>query len=291
MQRIIFFLLSALVLFSFPSSAVSSQKQFAILTCGHDCGMFRTVASLTGLLYMYEKGHYTGVQVDFGTGGLYYDPSYGPNWWEYYFEPIYVGDDTDSVPFVNCNGPVGSDYAWLTEFHLKRKQVYDLINKYIRLKPQMQKKVDDFASKHFSGDVVVIGVHYRGTDKTSEAPRAAYNTMYNHIATAMHEFKKKKIKIFVATDEAGFLDYMKRAFPKQVISYEEALHSTSKEPIHKSNASPYKKGEDAVMDCLLLSRCHYLIKTSSNLSLFSSYFNPFMPVVHVTVRPWSTPLE
>ena len=35
----------------------------------------------------------------------------------------------------------------------------------------------------------------------------------------------------------------------------------------------YKKGEDALMDCLLLSRCSFLLKSSSALSQFAVYFN------------------
>ena len=49
-------------------------------------------------------------------------------------------------------------------------------------------------------------------------------------------------------------------------------------PIDVENADGnYQKGLDAVVDCLLLSRAHTLIRTASNLSLCSTLFNPSLP--------------
>ena len=39
----------------------------------------------------------------------------------------------------------------------------------------------------------------------------------------------------------------------------------------------HQKGLDAVVDCLLLSRTHAMIRTASNLSLCSTLFNPQLP--------------
>jgi hypothetical protein len=50
-------------------------------------------------------------------------------------------------------------------------------------------------------------------------------------------------------------------------------------PIDVVQGDNRAKGEDAVMDCLLLSRCQYLVRTASNLSLCSTLFSPDMPVM------------
>ena len=39
----------------------------------------------------------------------------------------------------------------------------------------------------------------------------------------------------------------------------------------------YQKGLDAVIDCLLLSRTQFLIRTASNLSLCAAMFNSRVP--------------
>ena len=280
----------------FPLEATNSpneiftKKEYAIVTCGADCGMFRTFASLTGLLHLYDLGYYGGLKVDCGLDGLYYDAAYGPNWWEYYFEPISIGDETNTIPVLTANGPVGIDCAMLTEFQLNKKQVNEIINKYIRIKPYIQNKINDYVNSHFRTSFV-IGVHYRGTDKSIEAPRVTYQAMASLISKEAKKHKRKSVKVFIATDEQPFLAYMKKLYPAHVVSYEDAIHSTSATPIHKTVGQKYKKGEDALMDCLLLSKCHVLIKTSSNLSLVSTYFNPLMPVIHASQRPWKAPIE
>lgn len=81
----------------------------------------------------------------------------------------------------------------------------------------------------------------------------------------------------MASDEQAFVDFMASAFPGRVIAWE-TRRSVDLEPIDFRFDDNYKKGEDVVIDCLLLSRCHRLIRTSSSLSLCSSYFNPDIPV-------------
>ena len=91
-------------------------------------------------------------------------------------------------------------------------------------------------------------------------------------------------KIFVATDEQACLDYMLGAFPGQVL-YRPMRRAVDGRPIHKTPGDGFRKGEDAVIDCLLLARCAQLIRTDSDLGLFATFFNPALPVTLLnTVR-------
>ena len=126
-------------------------------------------------------------------------------------------------------------------------------------------------------------------------PRAAYDMVLDKLSRLINELEKhvipENIKIFVATDEQPFLEYLNAANPGKIIFYD-ALRSTDGQAIHYSEkVQNYKKGEDAIIDCLLLSSCNLLVKTSSNLSLCSSYFNPDIPVLHLTTRPYFPPVE
>lgn len=289
-----FFVISFQAIAATANSSDSKKlpKEFINLTV-YSVGMFSTLNSVMGALELYEQKVYAGVKIDFGIDGnygTYYDPKLGSNWWEYYFEPVYVGTEKGTRSLRTVNGPPGSDFSMLIELHTPRKRVNQLIKKYVHLKPRIQKIVDDFVGKNFSADYV-IGVHYRGTDKVAEAPRASYEIMTAYINQIISQCPSSSLQIFVATDEQAFLDYIKKQYPGYIICNEHAIRSTSASPIHLTSNENYRKGEDALVDCLLLSRCDYLIKTSSNLSLFSSYFNPNIPVYHVTVRPWHKPLE
>jgi hypothetical protein len=52
----------------------------------------------------------------------------------------------------------------------------------------------------------------------------------------------------------------------------------------------YRKGEEALINCLLLSRCSALIRTTSFLSAWASIFNPALPIVLLNApyakSPW-----
>lgn len=272
-------------------SKSEATKTHVCLTC-YNVGMFESFLSVLGALKYYENGEFSGVKVAFGADGqwgTYCDLSIGPNWWEYYFEPIEVGNLKGKSLFT-CNGPPGTDFARFTEFCIYRKEANELIKRYIHVKPHITKQIEKFAKQHFK-EKLMIGVHYRGTDKAREAPRAAYEEVLAHVHKVIAKNSETTFQIFVATDEQGFLDFMKEQFPSQVVCYEESTRSQNGQPVHMTSNAMYKKGEDALIDCLLLSKCKVLIKTSSNLSLCSAYFNPKMKMIHVTVRPWHAPLE
>ena len=117
-------------------------------------------------------------------------------------------------------------------------------------------------------------------------------------------------RVFVASDEQPFVDAVKAEFG-DVFTYEEAYRSSfnssgldigntlncrsgnDSEPcrklneiIHKhtvhrsSNVSPFKKGEDAVIDMWLLSRCDVFVRSSGNFSSQPKRINPNLKVVH-----------
>lgn len=217
----------------------------------------------------------TGVIVDFEDQGLYYDSKHGLNWWSYYFEPIRLGVDTTLVKKF----PYSKHSAFsCCAAEMPRERGHELIKKYIKLKPDLQKKVDRYVDDNFKGHRV-IGIHYRGTDKIIEAPTVSYEVIVKLVKSEIE--KDKNTKIFIATDEEKFLNVMQTTFPGKVVALQ-ALRSQKGYPVHypsNNGADNYKKGEEAVMDCILLSRCSKLIRTSSNLSAASAQFNPSMEVL------------
>lgn len=268
------------------ADVVNSQKKFFQLTAfAHNPGMFSAFTTVLGIADCYEKNVVAGFTVDYTTKGAYYDPSVGPNWWIYYFEPIDVGDRTGVTLVTSINGHGhGFDFAVHTERDLSRERCNELIKKYIVIKPNIEEIVQDFVRKHFKTAEYVIGVHYRGTDKKRESPRAKYELMESHVRQVISMNGVPSAKIFVATDEQGFLDYMEKQFPNQIIVAEAIRSSDDSTPVHNTPGNKYQKGQQALVDCLLLSECNFLIRTSSNLSLCSTFFNVKLPVIEVTKR-------
>lgn len=240
-------------------------------------GFFSEFAVLLGLLEHLEKwqGVIAGVRVDFEDQGLYYDPAYGRNSWEYFFQPVRTGSESGASERKVSRRQ--HDRFGLRGLIMPRARAHGFLARYIHLKPQIRDKIDAFVRAHFEG-FHVIGVHYRGTDNWSETARVPFEEVGAAVRTAVGTMGKDDCRLFVASDEQAFVDYMEDAFPGRVLSWE-TLRSTDGSPTDVRMENNYKKGEDAVMDCLLLSRCNRLMRTTSCLSLFSTYFSPDIPVV------------
>jgi hypothetical protein len=255
-------------------------SEFIILGCREQTGLFSAFNDVLALLKCYEKGYYQGIEVDFGTRGVYYDEKNGPNWWSYYCEPICIGEKNRTHTVI---GDPPFSLPSQSEKHTTRQEAFELIQKYIHFKPALQQKIDTLTQQLFANDYV-IGVHYRGTDKIQEAPLVPYKKVAIEIINHLRSQRITNCKIFVATDEIKFLNYMKSVFGNSVCYQIEAQRSY-KTPLHLSLETDHVKcGEEAIIDAVLLSRTQFLIRTSSNLSLWSTFFNPHLEVVELNLR-------
>ncbi len=244
-------------------------------------GLFSVFNTVLGVLDYYETSPTCeGLEVDFGDQGLFYDSAHGANWWEYYFEPVRL-KKKDGVEFAEKFPTYKKiNFSITAQFMMSRERGNELIQKYVHLKPHVQKKLDSFVEQHFKNNTI-IGVHYRGTDKKSEAPTLSYEEVATTIKREMES--GQYTKIFIATDDENFVTFMREKFPEKIICLD-AIRSCNGTPVHyPSSQDMYKKGEDAVIDCLLLVRCSKLYKMASNLSDTSVKFNPNMPVINLNI--------
>jgi hypothetical protein len=243
-------------------------------------GMFAVFGGVLGSLEHYENGNFAGIKIDIREGS-YLDPELGPNWWEYFFEPIHIGDE--GAPHYVCTI---NDHLYFAHqgFHMPRHRAFELIQRYIHVKPHIQKKVDEFVENNFDG-YYVIGIHHRGTDKVLEMPLVSYEktiATLNSVISQLTETQRANLRIFVSTDDAYFVSHMINIYPHQLI-YNDHVRSDNGRPIHSENHdkfhSIYQKGEEALLDCLLLSRSNFLIRPWSSLSIISDHFNPNLPMI------------
>ncbi len=295
--------------------ATTQDAPYVLTLPCYNPGLFSAFNTVLGALDYYDRGLISGLRVDFGKQGWYFDASRGDNWWHYYFDPIAVGFSLDTAEHIKnfpVVDPVGVHnktisqtsailptlskfcyknseqlfptyqkivFAYESQFEMPPKRAHELIQKYIHVRPHIMQQIDAFWRQHCAG-YFVIGVHYRGTDKL-EADPVSYDIVIGHVHDLIAEHKDKCIKIFVATDDAGFALYMKNQFPENLVM-RDALRSDNAEGVHmRADFDPYKKGEDVVIDCLLLSKCSSLIKMASNVSDCSLQFNPDMPVIRL----------
>lgn len=293
-----------------------ASKVFEIRINHSNAGFFAYLTFAINQLIFCERKGYTPV-VHFGSwsengSNAYYDPDYGENTWDYYFEPVagltyhdiqsrlddfstplqesdvirltnkelwylHTGEkrSVHAYPYGRFKHKTELDEDWSRQ---NREKAHRIIQKYICLKPHITDLLDSTAEEIF-GNHHVLGIHMRGTDKgTADSatqlmkiipPKKYFPYIDQYIK------KQPACKIFVATDQVQFVNSMQKRYGNRILSLDasRSRHSINTFKQRKRD-SGYKKGEEVLLDCLLLSRCSFLLKCCSAVGEFAIYFNP-----------------
>lgn len=259
-----------------------NKPVFAIEISNPRLGFF---ANLNWCLYISHYCKEQGLTPYFKlTSRNYLNSSMGPDWFEYFFVNSGLstaGYGADYLPrhvtkirnLENIRLP-----RWACELSIERAA--DLFNENITVRPEILAYINEFTDKYFAGKQM-LGVHFRGTDKITEAPRVDWG----YIEKTIRNYLRAHVDvggIFVASDESSFIQHITAKFPDiTVISHEDHFRSDGSKAIHSLDfgGDNYLKGMDALVNSLLLSKCSALIRSSSFLSAWASIFNPSIPVV------------
>jgi hypothetical protein len=246
-------------------------------------GFFHLFIAITGALRKCEQGLASCVTVNFGKFGLYYSPEMGDNWWSYYFEPI-KNDSKCTKNFVEVGAGYRVDFV-NSIYNQPREGIFKTLSKHVKVKEPILKIVEDFERDYFQGRFV-IGVHYRATDKfIAESIPITPGQFFKILDKEMAPHLDKDPLIFIATDDAKFLEKAIKHYPGRIV-FASAERSSDGKPLHLKAKNPYQQGKEALIDCLLLAKTQLLLRTSSNLSLVATWFGPKMPVIVVNPNPW-----
>jgi hypothetical protein len=125
----------------------------------------------------------------------------------------------------------------------------------------------------------LLGVHLRGTDKVvrRKVPPSRYYPFVDAYLRA-----HPAALVFVATDDARYLREMVKRYGDAVV-YRQAGYSSAN-VIRDAALDAREKGEDALIDALLLSSCAFLLKTTSALSEFALWLNASLHERHIDLQ-------
>lgn len=255
---------------------------------------------------IYAELHGFAAHVDFGErcrdGRLqrYYSADRGPNVWDYFFFPLSPtvvprASDVQLTPkqlFNLHHLAVESvqTYPHGVHRHLKipqwrydqawhwsmRSRAFRLLSGPMRLRPPPLRAVRNFYHEHVLGrgaERPLLGLHLRGTDKLKNIGGRIIGPAEYHPLVREYMAHHPNALILLATDSPSFLAQMRRQYRDNLIVYD-ALRSERNVFVDRRVADNYKKGEDALVDSLLLSCANLLIKPASALSEFAVYWNP-----------------
>lgn len=219
-----------------------------------------------------------------------YNNSPEENMWDYYFEPIVNDPATKKIYryfFVTKaykNHRVDQKQKYRNLFH-------SILNDRIRIKKEIMEKVDEFYRRYLKSEKC-LGVHYRGgADALKYISANPYNIKYplsgyfekvDNLLSSMGF-----TKIFLATDDPKALEEFKNRYGYKVVSYSTHQNDVVRGIRHITAQNRRILGEEVLIDCLLLSRCDYLLHGASNIPVTAKFINPSLQGEDVDLKKQS----
>jgi len=144
-----------------------------------------------------------------------------------------------------------------------------LFDAYFRIPERILSKADLFPPCE-------LGLHYRGTDKQRDLAQTNPVAVDEFLSLAKAFAGGKDIRrAFVASDEPGFIERVGETLRVETVSTGTAWGWSYESQWNR------EKGDHAVLDCLLLSRCRWALKCQSALSGFAKVLNPNLEIYKV----------
>ena len=155
--------------------------------------------------------------------------------------------------------------------------IHKLWHQYFSIPKAVSTRADQFPDL-----TEAFGLHYRGTDKNKalEETNFVSESDFIKLADDFIQCHPSVKTIFIASDEDSFVELFRSSYPKhQIVNSGSVIHH--KEQGGQDNTS---KGEHALLDCVLLSRCRYLLKCQSALSGFAKVLNPKLEAYRISAN-------
>lgn len=177
----------------------------------------------------------------------------------------------------------------------------------IRLRNDLQFKIDDFYNKNLK-DSFVIGAHIRHPSHIIEQPglkMPSLEVFKKHIDKQLKIAKKiqsKIIKIFIATDQDSVITFFKKYYPKILITNHDSSRTNESQDSHfnslvgksknkegfqilhiiasNKNLWSKKMAEEVIIDAYILAKSDVFIHVTSNIATAVSYMNPNCKMIY-----------
>ena len=176
--------------------------------------------------------------------------------------------------------PVSQEACTSYESMELRKSANAVIKRYIKLKPNIQNKINSFFHAHMA-HTKTIGIHLRGTDKKSEVQPINIRHLFEK-ANKLQQFFPG-CQFLIATDEEALLEEAKAHLKGNVIYYN-AYRSKDGVAVHWQNKSGKAQlGEEVIIEAYLLARCDFFLHGCSSVSSAILFLNPDLK--HLSFSP------
>jgi len=258
---------------------MNKYEELMIIESGnHLRGLFSYVNQVISNLHVADKEDKFAL-VDLHTTP-YNDRNMGSNCWTYYFKQIPQLNKDDLNLFKKITKKVWFEKGLEIKPILNQELINrcnELIKKYIFVKDHILNKKNEFKNNVIKTDNYAA-VHYRGTDHIQDCEILDKNLYFNHVDSMIGKYDK----ILICSDEKNIVnDLIFKYGSDKIVAYP-SFRSENNIPIHfTNNGLNYKNGEDVLIESLLMSDSKFLIRTTSNVTAFSIFYNSNLQFLNI----------
>lgn len=262
-------------------------------------GMFSNVNEVIQQLYMAEQDKYLFV-IDWSQS-CYRDPARKIDPWCYYFEECFpdIEDVPSELELLPCGVPIVCSRKNIITPRLvngncsplllpkNRDLPHWLIQRYIHVKPHIQKIINSFAEEQLYGHM--LGLHIRGPGRIDGGAPGLRSRFPGKRGVPFGQYFKfvdsylldhPGARIFASSDSAFVMREIEREYGGMVISYPSTRSEFGEmhDPRHPANMGvkypAYKLGEDVLVEAYLLAKMDFFVHGNSNVVNFVLCANP-----------------
>ena len=203
------------------------------------------------------------------------------NIWELFFKKVSKYSLKEIYKSKNVYFSSSKFNFFLNDYKSKKlKRVFD---KYIKIKPNINKTVNPFIKKNFK-NYKVTGIHFRGTDQKTSARHAHPPTIYQITDIIDLKLKKDpKHKFFLLTEQLEYHRILIEKYGKSIFSYN-FFRANSNEEFTNCKRKNHKNrlAFENLVEAITLSKCNEIVYCETNVSLFSIFYSNFsIKKIHV----------
>lgn len=232
--------------------------------------------TVLGLLDDYDNCRCDGFEISLGDQGKHFDVQRGLNWWSYYFAFHTIGSSEKSS-IVRVPRYKRSVIRFKTVCTMSPERGNFLINKYMKLQPDLQATCNKIKHDYLLQEVPVVGVYYQNPIMPDVQQSWDPLVLCDRVKQEITEIGDCKICLF--TDVAGYAEIFREYFGDQCmqISYLQNNEATS----------GAQRGEHEILTLLLLSQCDLVIAPGSYQSNGVKMLNPQLKIIELEPIPYA----
>jgi hypothetical protein len=262
--------------FAINSISADAHNYYIIDGAYEDNSVVKLWYTMIGLLDDYDTSRCSGFEISFNGDGKHYDATRGPNWWDYYFAFHAVGSAQNSS-IVRVPRYQRSIMRFKVACTMSPERAHFLLNKYVKLQPAVQAKLEQIKKDYFSQDVPVVGVYYQKPIMPGVQPSWDPVMLADRVQQEIRELGD--CIIWLCADQTGFNEVFEKKFVKRCMRIPFFAHNACR--------SGAEQGEYELLTLLLLAQCDLVIAPGSYYGIGAKMLNPHLKLVQLDTIPYA----